>query len=311
MFLMLNGTPQSEAVKMLHHWVDGSVFYLRDGALREILPFALTGGCPLVLHEWYPLAAPEFRFTPSKKLAELRFRNVPENFAFTASSATEPAAIRLNGEPLPRENWSYQPENRALREENRTLRQALSLPAPAGWKYRTALIVRRDPLLWNERFTLNLGSGDGVVSGAAVLGFSSDGTPCLVGVIDRVGNRSSEVETIFSPGLRLSTDFPTTGGNGILNTGDRHPASGKLPVGTLPANLRFTPGEPVETTGFERGIPRGIRIGELETVEEVNAAFSSALYLSGTIRPAADPGNLHFLVVALRNDEPKEESRRP
>lgn len=202
-------------------------------------------------------------------------------------------------------------ENRALREENRTLRQALSLPAPAGWKYRTALIVRRDPLLWNERFTLNLGSGDGVVSGAAVLGFSSDGTPCLVGVIDRVGNRSSEVETIFSPGLRLSTDFPTTGGNGILNTGDRHPASGKLPVGTLPANLRFTPGEPVETTGFERGIPRGIRIGELETVEEVNAAFSSALYLSGTIRPAANPGNLHFLVVALRNDEPKEESRRP
>lgn len=115
MFLMLNGTPQSEAVKMLHRWVDGSVFYLRDGALREILPFALTGGCPLVLHEWYPLAAPEFRFTPSKKLAELRFRNVSENFAFTASSATEPAAIRVNGEPLPRENWSYQPENRALR----------------------------------------------------------------------------------------------------------------------------------------------------------------------------------------------------
>ena len=145
-------------------------------------------------------------------------------------------------------------ENRALREENRTLRQALSLPAPAGWKYRTALIVRRDPLLWNERFTLNLGSGDGVVSGAAVLGFSSDGTPGLVGVIDRVGNRSSEVETIFSPGLRLSTDFPTTGGNGILNTGDRHPASGKLPVGTLPANLRFTPGNrwrpPVSNAAF-------------------------------------------------------------
>ena len=115
MFLMLNGTSQSEAVEMLHRWVDGSVFYLRDGALREILPFALTGGCPLVLHEWYPLAAPEFHFTPSKKLAELRFRNVSENFAFTASSATEPAAIRLNGEPLPRENWSYQPENRALR----------------------------------------------------------------------------------------------------------------------------------------------------------------------------------------------------
>ena len=143
-------------------------------------------------------------------------------------------------------------ENRALREENRTLRQALSLPAPAGWKYRTALIVRRDPLLWNERFTLNLGSGDGVVSGAAVLGFSSDGTPCLVGVIDRVGNRSSEVETIFSPGLRLSTDFPTTGGNGILNTGVPPAANSRWgpcrPTSDSPPGNRWRP--PVSNAAF-------------------------------------------------------------
>ena len=40
---------------------------------------------------------------------------MPENYAFFASSATEPAVIRVNGEALANEQWSYQPENRALR----------------------------------------------------------------------------------------------------------------------------------------------------------------------------------------------------
>ncbi len=202
-------------------------------------------------------------------------------------------------------------ENRALLDENRTLRRALALPVPEDWDYRAAQVIRRDPLLWDERFTLSLGSRDGITAGAAVLSFSPDGIPCLIGVIDRVGNRSSEVETIFSPSLRLSADFPRTGASGVLNTGERHPASGKLPVGMLPARLRFTPGEAVTTTGFERSVPPGIRIGELENVEEVNTAFSSALYLSGTIRPAADPGNLHFAIVAQRREAVPEEDVRP
>ena len=48
-----------------------------------------------------------------------------------------------------------------LFRENTSLRRLLDLPIPAGWSYSAAEIILRDPLLWNERFSINRGSRDG------------------------------------------------------------------------------------------------------------------------------------------------------
>lgn len=130
----------------------------------------------------------------------------------------------------------------------------------------------------------------------------------LVGIVSRVGRRNAEVDTLFASSLRLSAAFEN-GSTGFLNTGERQPVAGKLPVGHLPVNVKFTPGETALTTGYEAGIPRGILIGRLSTVDEVDPDFSSAQHISGLLTPHADFDNLRFVTVAIPTGAPPEENR--
>lgn len=185
-----------------------------------------------------------------------------------------------------------------LADDNRELRKLLKLPAPAGWNYRAAQVLLRDPMFWREHFTVSIGPESGIEPGAAVISSGPDGVPALVGVVSRVGRRNAEVETLFSPRMRLSLAFEN-GGTGFLNTGERQPVSGKLPVGHMPVNLKYSPGEKVRSTGYEAGIPRGIRIGTLSTADEVDPNFSSTQYVTGLLTPQADFDNLRYLVIAV------------
>ena len=55
--------------------------------------------------------------------------------------------------------------------------------------------------------------------------------------------------------------------------------------------------EAAVTTGFERGIPPGLAIGNLTSVEEPEAKFSNRLHLSGRLRPAAELDGLRFVMI--------------
>ena len=76
-----------------------------------------------------------------------------------------------------------------------------------------------------------------------------------------------------------------------------------LPVGFLPREMRYIHNESAVTTGFERGIPAGIVIGELSSVEEPESQFSNRPYLSGWLKPAADFDNVRFVVIAVPKTE--------
>jgi len=195
-----------------------------------------------------------------------------------------------------------------LAEDNRELRKLLKLPAPAGWNYRAAQVLLRDPMFWREHFTVSIGPEAGIEPGAAVISSGPDGIPALVGVVSRVGRRNAEVETLFSPRLRLSLAFEN-GGTGFLNTGERQPVTGKLPVGHMPVNLKYSAGEKVRSTGYETGIPRGIRIGTLSTADEVDPNFSSTQYVTGLLTPQADFDSLRYLVIAVPANAEAAEAR--
>lgn len=189
-------------------------------------------------------------------------------------------------------------EAETIAGENRELRKLLKLPAPADWTYHAAQVLLRDPMFWRERFTVSIDPDSGVVPGAAVIASGPDGTPALVGVVSRVGRRNAEVETLFSPSLRLSLAFEN-GGTGFLNTGERQPVAGKLPVGHMPVNLKYAIGEKVSSTGYEAGVPGGIRIGTLNTADGVDPNFTSAQHITGLVAPLADFDNLRYLVIAV------------
>ena len=161
-------------------------------------------------------------------------------------------------------------------------------------------MILRDPVLWNEHFTIDRGSRDGLTKGSAVISVTPDGRPILVGILENVGARTSEVRTLFSPGLRLSAALGTTGITGIVNAGERQPTSDHVPIGYLPSHLAYTLQEALFTTGYESGIPQGLKIGELSAVEEVNPRYSNALHLSGLLKPAAQLNSIRFLLIAER-----------
>ena len=57
-------------------------------------------------------------------------------------------------------------------EENLQLRRLLKLDPPAAWRYVAAEVILRDPVLWNEHFTIDRGTAAGVSVNDPVVGNS-------------------------------------------------------------------------------------------------------------------------------------------
>ena len=184
-----------------------------------------------------------------------------------------------------------------LLKENGELRRIMAFSAPAERSCLAAEIILRDPLMWRERFTVDRGEVDGVRPGAAVFDVGADGRPLFVGVIECVSRRTSTVLTVYNDALRLSARLGASGVVGFVNAGAPSGEDGLVPIGYLPRGVLYRPDEAAVTTGFEQGIPPGLAIGNLASVEEPEAKFSNRLHLSGRLRPAAELDGLRFVMI--------------
>ena len=190
-----------------------------------------------------------------------------------------------------------------LLRENAQLRKIAEFSPPQEWSAMKAEVIMRDPMMWRERFTIDRGEADGVVSGSAVIDISAEGRAVLVGVIERVGKRASTVQTLHTSGLRVAAFFGSVQTVGFVNVGGSPRGDGMLPVGFLPRGVHYKHNESALTTGFENGIPAGLVIGELASVEEPESEFSNRPYLSGWLKPAADFDNVRFVIVVVPKPE--------
>ncbi len=201
----------------------------------------------------------------------------------------------------------------ALARENHRLRTLLRLEPHPGYTYVAANIIARDPWLWNDGFTIDRGSNDGLEPGLAVLGAEADdkGRTVLIGVIESVAGRSARVMTVLNPEFRISAALPDSGAVGFLNAG-QEPGwdGGGAAVGFLPANRTFALNEPLLTTGFEPLVPEDILIGYLGSIESAALPFGNRLYRGGTLRPAADFARLGAVMVARPAPEKSPEAGR-
>lgn len=192
--------------------------------------------------------------------------------------------------------------------ENERLRRMLALPGSAQWRHIPAEIILRDPRLWHDQFTVDRGAIHGVRIGAAALAVTPDGQGIFVGVVSGVTRRTATVSTVYNPSIRMSAILPKSGASGILHTGSLPAAADMLPVGFLPIRCPYTIGEVLQTSGFERNIPAGLKIGNLGDIQSVDSLFSGELYLSGRFIPAANLGEIRFLLLAVRQDAPREDA---
>lgn len=192
-----------------------------------------------------------------------------------------------------------------LLEENRRLRDLAGLTGREPEKFIIGEIVLRDPLRFRESFTVGRGRNDGVIPGAAVVEVTSSGELLLVGVVSEAGGRSCKVETVANNSLRISGRVSPGGVIGFTNSGDATPPHSRISFGMLPARDDYIHGAVVSTTGFERGIPEGIKIGELYTVG-AKISYSREDFSCEMI-PSASFGSLRFVAIAKIPESPEEQ----
>jgi len=179
-----------------------------------------------------------------------------------------------------------------IEEENKQLRNQLNFFENKQIKHTGAQVVGRDFEPFSSSIILNKGLKDGVQEGNPVV--ASGGV--LVGKIIKSEDTTSVVRLINDNQSRIAgtlTNKDTSiglveGGYGI-----------SVHMNLIPQNETINIGDTVITSGLEAGIPRGLLIGTVESVEkEPYQPFQKAI-----LQPLSNLNKLFLVSVITQVDE--------
>lgn len=167
-------------------------------------------------------------------------------------------------------------EDSQLRQENTALRAELQFGETAVKQLRPAQIVSYQPDNFRQFLTVNRGSKDGIKTGQAVI---AEGQ-VLVGKISEVTLNSSKVFLLTDPNFKLGAldqDSPSKATGTIKG----QLGSGGLVMERIPQDQVIKPGDTIVTSGLGSELPKGLIIGQVESVDQKdNAVFQSAQVVS-------------------------------
>lgn len=196
------------------------------------------------------------------------------------SLASDNAALKAQNEQL-------QAQLAALgevKQENIELRAQAGLSAATGWQTVGADIVTYQPDSYRQFLTIDRGSSSGIRTGQAV---TSGGL--LIGQVTQVSSGTAKIMLLSDPEFHLAVRDQDSSATGVL--------SGQLGAGLVIDEISQTdpihPGDTIVTSGLGGGMPGGIAIGRVETVNSArNTVFQSA-----AVSPSADLGRLKLVFV--------------
>ena len=170
----------------------------------------------------------------------------------------------------------------SVEDENRTLRALLGLGERLGPSFRAASALRAG-LGSESSFLVDLGPEDGVEVGSVVVDRHG-----LVGVIVQVRPGESRGMDWTHPDFRASAMLADGTGFGIVETrrgifreDDRLVLNGTAYFESIPT------GTPVLTSGLGGVLPRGIPIGTIDEVEELEGRWRKSYWLRPMVHPAS------------------------
>ncbi len=154
--------------------------------------------------------------------------------------------------------------------ENARLRQLVEWRARQAWQMKLARVVLRDPANWWSTVQIDLGSQHGIKVNMPVV--TPDG---LVGRVSSVGMFRSQVVLVGDPNCRVAAVVQNeTGDSGVL--ANAAPLDRELIELTyLPRTKNIKAGQNVMTSGLGGTFPRGIPIGKIVDVREVEYGVST------------------------------------
>ena len=185
-----------------------------------------------------------------------------------------------------------------LEEENRRLRELLDLRVRGTSVFISASAIRSGTQGSESMFLLDVGRSDGVQVNDPIV--VADG---LIGVVREVGSRSALAMDWTHPDFRVSAMTLDGEVFGIVES--RRGAfreEDRLMLNGVPFHTPVDDGLAVVSSGRGRVYPRGILVGTVAGLAEVEAGWRRSYW----IEPAARPGSAtHVLVLA---GEPRPDS---
>ncbi len=177
----------------------------------------------------------------------------------------------------------------SIRENNR-LRQLLGWQQKSQWKLKLANVVTRDPANWWRTIEIDLGTRNGLSNNLPVL--SPDGY--LIGRIASVSSARAQIVLIGDPNCKVAALVQETRDMGVLNAGG--PFDGSfVTMSYLPSGANLKSGQNVVTSGLGGIFPKGIPIGTIVDVQQVEYG----LYTEARVKPAAKLSELEEVWVVF------------
>lgn len=193
---------------------------------------------------------------------------------------------------------ALQVENETLKQENKQLKQQLSLnKSLTSYTDISTYVISRSPSTWQNQIVISKGSNAGITKGSAVV--SDKG---LIGRVMEVNKNNSKVELVTTQddaADRFAVQLIDNNGqtvNGLITGYDTD--TNLLVMGQITSKENVKKGTQVITSGLGGTTPKGLFVGTVEKVVNQQAGLPTKIY----IKPAADMTNLNVVTVAKRQD---------
>ena len=193
---------------------------------------------------------------------------------------------------------ALQVENETLKQENKQLKQQLSLnKSLTSYTDISTYVISHSPSTWQNQIVISKGSNAGITKGSAVV--SDKG---LIGRVMEVNKNNSKVELVTTQddaADRFAVQLIDNNGqtvNGLITGYDTD--TNLLVMGQITSKENVKKGTQVITSGLGGTTPKGLFVGTVEKVVHQHAGLPTKIY----IKPAADMTNLNVVTVAKRQD---------
>ena len=184
--------------------------------------------------------------------------------------------------------------------QNGELRALLNFSESYGldaWEPVSARVITRSPTVWSSALTVNVGSGDGVREGDAVVGAASEGDGgALVGTIVAVTGNTAKVRLVTDQVSEISSVVARTRDPGVVMTASAgNPRA--LRMDFVDADDEVEEGMRIVTAGTTDGkypslFPPNVPIGEITRIEDPGSETQEI-----HLEPYADLRRLEFVRI--------------
>jgi rod shape-determining protein MreC len=189
-----------------------------------------------------------------------------DHFSFREKRVLENEIIELKKKVFELE--AFRNNDSLTAEENRRLKELLSIKTSDSLAYIYAKIAGRNPGSFKNTILINAGTDKGAAEKDAVV--SQNG---LVGIITETGKEISKVKLVCDPSNRISVRTEIERAFGILVPIDLKSAR----IDEIPKSVTVSPGEKIYTTHFSENYPPDILVCTVVSVSDSSATINKII----------------------------------